>query len=183
VALTEDEILAVTVGVARRHDAPIVLVEHDPSWPERYRAEEARVRTTLGPRVIRLEHIGSTPVPGLAARPCIDVLLAVVDSSDEPAYAPALEAAGHVLAIREPGGHQHRVFTTPAGDVHLHVYSAGCPELARLLLFRDRLRTVPEERRRYEQAKRELARRLWGYVQNYADAKSEGIEAIIARAR
>ena len=181
--LTDDEIAAVAVGGAERHDGPIELLAYDPAWPERYRREEARVRCGLGQRALRLEHIGSTSVPGLAAKPCIDMVLVVADSSDEPAYVPALEAAGYVLCIREPGWHQHRMFRTPDARVNLHVYSDGCPEIDRVLLFRDRLRRVPEERELYERTKRELAQREWRFVQNYADAKSAVIEAIIARGR
>ena len=88
-----------------------------------------------------LEHAGSTSVPGLAAKPRIDIMLAVPDSADEPSYVPALEAAGYVLRIREPDWYEHRVFKGPDTDVNLHVFSAGCPEIARMLLFRDWLRT------------------------------------------
>jgi GrpB-like predicted nucleotidyltransferase (UPF0157 family) len=107
----------------------------------------------------------------------------VPDSSDEPAYVPDLEAAGYVLVIREPGWFQHRAFKGPDTDVNLHVYSPGCQEIERYLLFRDRLRASPEERARYQRVKRELAERDWTWVQQYADAKSEVVEEIIARGR
>ena len=180
--LTDAELRAATEGALEPHEAPIALAEYDPGWPVRYRAEEARVRAALCERVRRLEHVGSTAVPGLAAKPLVDMVLAVADSADEGAYAPALEAAGYRLRIREPGWHEHRMFLGPAGDVHLHVFSAGCPEIARLLRFRDRLRSEPAERALYERTKRELAGRRWRFVQNYADAKSEVVEAILARA-
>src|SRR5207302_6760720 len=131
--------------------------------------------------VLLLEHCGSTSVPGLAAKPIIDMLLAVPDSGDEPAYVPDLEAAGYVLRIREPGWYQHRVLKGPDTDVNLHVFSAGCPEIERMLAFRDRLRNDDAERALYERTKRELVARRWRYVQNYADAKTEVVEAIIAR--
>jgi GrpB-like predicted nucleotidyltransferase (UPF0157 family) len=133
--------------------------------------------------VIRLEHVGLTSVPGLAAKPIIDVLLVVPDSADEPAYVPDLEAAGYVLVVREPGWFQHRCFKGPDTDVNLHVYSTGGEEIERYLLFRDHLRASPEDRARYQRVKRELAERDWNYVQEYADAKSEVVEEIIARAR
>ena len=137
----------------------------------------------LGQRVVRLEHIGSTSVPGLAAKPIIDILLVVPDSSDEPSYVPDLEAAGYVLVIREPEWYQHRCFKGPDTNINLHVYSPGCPEIERYLVFRDRLRGRPDERAHYQRVKRELSERDWTYVQQYADAKTEVVESIIARAR
>jgi GrpB-like predicted nucleotidyltransferase (UPF0157 family) len=133
--------------------------------------------------VVQLEHVGSTSVPGLAAKPIIDVMLIVRDSSDEPAYVPELEAAGYVLVIREPDWYQHRCFKGPDTNVNLHVYSPGCPEIERYLLFRDRLRAHSGDRAHYQQVKRDLAGRDWTYVQEYADAKSEVVESIITRAR
>jgi GrpB-like predicted nucleotidyltransferase (UPF0157 family) len=121
-------------------------------------------------------------VPGLAAKPVIDILLVVADSGDEPSYVPALEAAGFVLHIREPGWHEHRLFKGPDTDLNLHVFSAGSREIERFLLLRDRLREDPAERQLYEQTQRQLASRTWKYVQDYADAKSEVIEGIISRA-
>ena len=141
------------------------------------------LRRALGDRVLRLEHIGSTSVPGLAAKPIIDMCLVLADTSDEAGYVPALEAAGYTLWIRVPDWFEHRLFKGPDTDVNLHVYPEGCQEIERYLLFRDRLRSNAADRELYERAKRELARRRWKYVQNYADAKSEVVEAIIARAR
>jgi GrpB-like predicted nucleotidyltransferase (UPF0157 family) len=181
--MTEEELRAAWVteppGLTRR----IQVVDYDPEWPRLFRREAERIRAVLGERVVRLEHIGSTSVPGLAAKPIIDILLVVPDSADEPAYVPDLEAAGYVLVIREPGRFQHRAFKGPDTDVNLHVYPPGCQEIERYLLLRDRLRASPEDRARYQQAKRELAERDWTYVQQYADAKSEVIDEIIARAR
>ncbi len=182
VPMSEEEIKAATVGELTPHAAPIRLEEYDPGWPRLFEREAARVRAALGERVLRLEHVGSTSVPGLAAKPLIDMLLVVPDSADEAAYVPALEAAGYVLRIREPDWHQHRLFKGPDTDINLHVFSPGCPEIRRMLLFRDWLRTHDGDRRRYEQAKRELAGREWKYVQNYADAKTAVVEEIIARA-
>jgi GrpB-like predicted nucleotidyltransferase (UPF0157 family) len=122
-------------------------------------------------------------VPGLAAKPIIDMLLLVTDTADEPAYVPDLEAAGYRLVIREPDWWEHRCFKGPDTNVNLHVLSDGCPEVERVLLFRDRLRADDADRALYERTKRELAAREWRYVQNYADAKSSVIEEIIARAR
>jgi GrpB-like predicted nucleotidyltransferase (UPF0157 family) len=179
---TDDELRAMTIGELKPLDAPIVLVEYDETWPRLFEREAERIRGALGERALVIEHAGSTSVPGLAAKPIIDIILAVPDSSDEPAYAPSLEAAGYVLRIREPEWHEHRVFKGPDTNVNLHVFTEGSSEIARMLAFRDRLRDDPQERGLYERTKRELAAQTWRYVQHYADAKSEVVEAILARA-
>jgi GrpB-like predicted nucleotidyltransferase (UPF0157 family) len=169
--------------VEPRLDGPVRLVDYDPAWPALYAREAARLRRALGNRALLVEHVGSTSVPGLAAKPIVDVLLAVADSADEAAYLPALEAAGYTLRIREPDWHEHRLLKGPDTDVNLHVFSAGATEVERMLLFRDRLRAVDEDRERYVAAKRALADRRWEHVQQYADAKTPVVEEIIARAR
>jgi GrpB-like predicted nucleotidyltransferase (UPF0157 family) len=181
--MTEAEIHAAHVGLPpARLDGPVLLADYDPAWAALYAREEARIRSALGERAVVLEHVGSTSVPGLAAKPKIDMLLGVADSADEAAYVPALEAAGYVLHIREPDWHEHRLFKGPDTDINLHVFSAGHPEIARLIAFRDWLRGNEEERRLYERTKRELAARTWLYTQNYADAKTAVVEEIIGRA-
>jgi len=129
-----------------------------------------------------VEHTGSTSVPGLAAKPIIDILLVVRNSGDEGSYLPLLEAAGYSLRIREPEWHQHRMLNGPDTDINLHVFSAGCPEIDRILLFRDWLRGNAEDRDLYERTKRVLAVRQWSDVQDYADAKTAVVEEILARA-
>jgi GrpB-like predicted nucleotidyltransferase (UPF0157 family) len=183
-ALREEEIRAAWAeGYTPPSGQAIIISDYDPEWPRMYQREERRIRAALGRRVVMLEHVGSTSVPGLAAKPRIDMLLIVPDSSDEPAYVPALEAAGYALAIREPDWYQHRCFKGPDTDINLHVFSPGCPEIERMLGFRDWLRAHPDDRQLYERTKRELAAKDWKYVQNYADAKTEVVEEIIARAR
>ena len=179
-SMTEEQIRAATVGEPQEHAGPIELADYDPAWPRLFDREARRIRTTLRERALRIEHVGSTAVPGLAAKPIIDILLIVGDSADEETYVPALEAAGYVLRIREPDWYEHRVFKGPDTNVNLHVLSTGCPEIDRMLLFRDRLRTNDADRALYERAKRELARKTWKYVQNYADAKGATVEGIIA---
>ena len=179
---TEEEIRAATVGEPEVLDRPIALSEYDPRWPVLYAREAARVRAALGDRVLLLEHCGSTSVPGLAAKPIVDMVLALDDSADEPAYVPDLEAAGYVLRIRERDWYEHRVFKGPDTNINMHVFTAGCPEIARMLAFRDRLRSHDADRALYERTKRELASRRWRFVQNYADAKTEVVQAITARA-
>ena len=180
----DDEIEAARVGELgpTRADGPIHLAEYDPAWPSLYEREATRIQSIVGDQVLRLEHVGSTSIPGLAAKPVIDIVLAVPDSAHEAAYVSPLVSAGYVLRIREPGWFEHRVLNGPDTKVNLHVFSDGCPEIERMLAFRDRLRTHDDERRRYEEVKRDLAARHWTYVQHYADAKGEVVEAIIARA-
>jgi GrpB-like predicted nucleotidyltransferase (UPF0157 family) len=179
---TDEEIRAVTIGDLPEHNAAIDLVEYDPEWPALFEREAVRIRATLGEKTLGVEHVGSTSVPGLAAKPVVDVVLVVSDSADEDAYVPELEAAGYVLRIREPDWHEHRLFKGPDTNVNVHTFSDGCEEVATMLAFRDRLRTHDGDRALYERAKRELAAREWKYVQNYADAKSAVVRAIVARA-
>jgi GrpB-like predicted nucleotidyltransferase (UPF0157 family) len=159
------------------------LIEYSTEWPALFVREAERVRATLGARVLMLEHVGSTSIPGLAAKPIIDMILAVADSADEPAYVPAMESAGYVLRIREPEWYQHRLFKGPDTIINLHVYSFGCPEIDKMLMFRDWLRSNDADRELYERTKRALAKETWKYVQNYADAKTTVVEEIVARAR
>ncbi|MBA3703617.1 MAG: GrpB family protein, partial [Rubrobacteraceae bacterium] len=142
----------------------------------------AKIRAALGEAALSVEHIGSTSVPGLAAKPIVDVLLVVEDSGDEASYLPALEEAGYVLRVREPDFDEHRMFRTPEKDVHVHVFSSGSLEIERYLLLRDRLREDQGDRELYARTKRDLAGRDWPSMQHYAEAKTEVIEGIVARA-
>jgi GrpB-like predicted nucleotidyltransferase (UPF0157 family) len=161
---------------------PIELRGYDPRWPELYAEQAARLREALGDRLRRVEHVGSTSVPGLAAKPIIDIALEVPDSVDEPAYVADLEAAGYALRIREPDWFEHRLLRPADGSVHLHVFSAGCPETHRMVRFRDWLRTNDADRELYVATKRALAARDWKYMQQYADAKTDVVNQIMARA-
>ncbi len=178
----EEQILAARIGPTPQLNGQVYLADYDPTWPQQFAAEASKIRVALGARALLLEHVGSTSVPGLAAKPLIDILLVVADSADEAAYVPALEAAGYTLRIREPDWYQHRVLKGAVPDVNLHVFSPGCVETRRMLLMRDWLRANVADRDLYERVKRDLAQREWKYVQNYADAKSEVVEAILARA-
>jgi len=164
-----------------RHDATVHLPPYDTVWPLLFAREAERIRALLGEHVLRLEHVGSTSVAGLAAKPIVDIVLAVADSADEPAYVPALERGGCRLVIREPTWHEHRVCKGPDTDVNLHVSTAGSPEVTRMTAFRDRLRANDEERALHEAEKRKLAGRTWPFMQDYADAKGRVVEAIVAR--
>ena len=171
-----------TVGGPRPLEAPIQVCEYDAEWPSWFAAEEAGIRAVLGERVLLLEHVGSTAVPGLPAKPLIDIAMELADTADEPAYVPDLEAAGYVLRIREPDWFEHRVFKDPERDINLHVFPAGCSEVRRMILFRDWLREHEDDRTLYARAKRELAARPWKYMQQYADAKTAVVAEIMARA-
>ncbi|MEO7117832.1 MAG: GrpB family protein [Candidatus Limnocylindrales bacterium] len=164
------------------HNATIELVEYDSAWPALFEREANRIRTALGQQVVRLEHVGSTSIPGMAAKARIDMVLAVPDSSAEASYLPRLEAAGYPLTIREPEWHEHRVFKGVDMDINLHVFTAGNAEIDRMVGFRDWLRSHPEDHALYLSRKRELAGRTWRWVQDYADAKSEVVADITARA-
>jgi GrpB-like predicted nucleotidyltransferase (UPF0157 family) len=179
-----DEFLSrVTVGGRpQRNTGPIAISDYDPAWPALYVREADRIRRLLGTAVVRLEHAGSTSVPGLPAKPIIDLVLEVPDSADEDAYVPVLEAAGYVLRIREPEWFEHRLFKGPDTNINLHVFSRGCSETERMLAFRDWLRADDADRALYARAKRELAQRDWKYTQQYADAKSGVVNEILARA-
>jgi GrpB-like predicted nucleotidyltransferase (UPF0157 family) len=127
----------------------IELCDYDPHWPRVFEQEAARVRSILGDRVVRLEHAGSTSVPGLPAKPIVDMVLEVPDSSDESTYLPDLAAAGYRLVIREPDWFEHRVLKGPGANINLHVFAAGSPEVHRMLRFRDWLRGNPDDRELY----------------------------------
>ena len=166
-------------GVEKRD---IVIVDYDPSWPDTFKFHEALISQALGDVALRIEHVGSTAVPGLAAKPIIDILLVVEDSGNEESYLPQMEGAGYELHIREPDWHQHRMFRKPERDVHIHVYSLGCPEIDRIILFRNQLRSSPDDRSRYEQTKRKLAERSWECMDDYAKEKTDVVESIITAA-
>jgi len=179
---SEEEIRAYTIGDVEPLSSQIEIVAYDPRWPELFAREAARIRSILQSRALRIEHVGSTSVPGLPAKPVIDLLLGIDDSANELAYVPALESAGYVLRIREPNWYDHRMFKGPDTDINLHVLSAGCPEIDRMLIFRDWLCTHPEDRELYARTKLALAQQQWQHVQNYADAKTAVVEEILGRA-
>ena len=181
--MTDEQIQASNVGLPGVLNQPVPVVDYDPEWPKLFERQVVRIRSALGPHALSLEHVGSTSVPRLAAKPKIDILLVVANSADESTNVPALESAGYTLQIREPDWYEHRMLKGPDTDVNLHVFSEGCEEIERMLLFRNWLRSNPDDRQLYEQTKRELARQTWKYMQNYADAKSAVFAEIMARVR
>lgn len=165
-----------------RVDGPITLAAPDARWESQYAEEERSIRSVLGARALQVEHIGSTSIPGLAAKPILDIVLAVADPAEERAYVPDLAAVGYVLHVREPEWHEHRLLKRRSPGVNLHVFARGDSEIERLVVFRDRLRANADDRDRYEAVKRELAKQSWTHVQDYADAKSTVVEQILSRA-
>lgn len=161
----------------------IRIVDYDPSWADLFQQHAAKITTALKKAALRVEHIGSTAVPGLPAKPIIDILVVVENSADEDSYLPALEASGYELRVREPAANEHRMLRTPTRDVHIHVYSSGAPEIECYLILRDRLRESASEREVYARTKRDLAARSWPDMNAYADAKTHVIEEIISRGR
>lgn len=158
------------------------LVDYDQDWPRRFDVERARIVDVLGDRALDVHHVGSTAVPGLAAKDRVDVCLVVADPDDEAAYLPDLLNAGYALHVVEPG---HRCLVRadsrePA--TNLHVYGEGDDAVERYLRFRDQLRRDASDRQRYEDLKRALSEHEWPDVNYYAEAKGELIRQIIARA-
>ena len=169
-----------SVLIGGREPVTIVVEEYDREWPARFSRVRDRIRGALGARALDVQHIGSTAVPGLAAKPIVDVLVTVADVEDEAAYAPALDAAGFPQRVREPG---HRMFRTPGRDVHVHVYDAGSPAVTDYVDLRDWLRRSERDRALYATTKRALANRQWVDMNDYSDAKSGVIREILTRAR
>ncbi|WP_446663699.1 GrpB family protein [Flexivirga sp. B27] len=169
---TETELVG---GVERRE---LVLEEYDTDWPNEYAAHAARVRAAV-PEAVSVEHIGSTSVPGLAAKPIIDILVTVRDITAEEDYLEQLIDAGYVLRVREPG---HRLVRTTQRDVHIHILEVDDPAAGDYLLLRDHLRVDEPDRQLYESTKRELMKTDWSDMNAYADAETI-IDEIKQRAR
>jgi GrpB-like predicted nucleotidyltransferase (UPF0157 family) len=165
-----------------REKRPIEIVEYDIDWPARFERHAVNIRSALGVAALKVEHIGSTSVPSLAAKPIVDILLVVQSAADESAYVPLMESAGYVLRVREPDFEEHRMFRTPERDVHVHVFSIGAREIGRYLAFRDRLSKNADDRQRYEETKRRLAALDWPDMDAYARAKTHIVEQILAAA-
>jgi len=122
-----DQLAAGWVGGAKPPDQPIVIVEPDAAWPAEFAIAADRVRSLLGDTALRIEHVGSTSVPGLPAKPIIDIDLHVADTAAEDAYVPVLEKEGYRLVLREPWWNGHRMLVGPNGRVNLHVFPADAP--------------------------------------------------------
>ncbi|MGW7416373.1 GrpB family protein [Streptomyces sp. NPDC054863] len=184
--MSEEAIRAANVGAPEILDARIRIDPYDPAWPLVYEAEANCIRGEL-PDALGLFHAGSTSVPGLPAKPVLDLVLVVPDPADEDSYVPRLQELGYVLAIREPDWYEHRVLkksglSAALPNANLHVFPPDCAETARMLRFRDHLRGDAADRDLYGRTKLRLAAREWRFMQNYADAKTEVVAEIMARA-
>jgi GrpB-like predicted nucleotidyltransferase (UPF0157 family) len=135
----------------------IAVVEYDDRWPRDFEHVAAAVRSALGDRALEIHHVGSTSVPGLRAKPVIDVDLVVADPADEPSYIPDLTTAGFVHRIREPWWHEHRLLYLAEPASHVHVFGPDCSEVIRHRMFRDWLRENADDLERYAEAKRAAA--------------------------
>lgn len=177
-----DEIAAARVDTAAQDRAAVEVVAPDPAWPTWYAEVRDRLVSALGDRALAVEHVGSTSVPGLWAKPMIDVDLTVADSGDEDAWLPDLEAAGFVLRVREPEWEQHRCLRGSAPASNVHVFSPAAREPQRHVVFRDWLRTHPEDRERYAAVKREVAGRGFTDAMLYNNEKAWIVYDIYERA-
>ncbi|WP_313408570.1 GrpB family protein [Aeromicrobium sp.] len=159
----------------------LTITDHQPRWAEDFEALASRITDALGSTALHIEHVGSTSVPGLPAKPIIDVGVAVPDSDEEAAYVPAFEAAGFVLAVREPWWQGHRLFRCPEPRANVHVFGAEAAEPHRHRIFRDWLRSHPQDRDRYADAKRAAAA-AGGHVMEYNARKQAVLREILVRA-
>lgn len=178
---TPEQLAVALVGEPPTRWRSIVITDYDPGWPDRFAATGLSIRDALGDQVVGVEHVGSTSVPGLPAKPIIDVDLVVTDVADESRYVPALETLGYRLVLREPWWHGHRMLVSAAEDVNLHVWPPGAAETVRHRLFRDWLRSHPEDLELYASTKRRLAAETADRPGDYSLAKNAVIDDIFAR--
>ena len=168
---------AEVIGGAEKR--PILIADPDPAWADRFQAEREKIVEALGRTAERVDHVGSTAVPRLPAKPIVDIQVSVPDVDDEDSYRPDLEQAAYELRVRESG---HRMFRTGDRDLHVHICGSGSQWERRHLLFRDWLRASTADRELYAETKRDLAQRDWPTMDHYADAKTDVIADIMSRA-
>ncbi|KAI9046315.1 GrpB family protein [Aspergillus affinis] len=178
--------------ISTRPQKPIEIVDPNPTWPATFTQVSQRIRSALEPEeakdsdpfLLSIEHVGSTSVPGLPAKDIIDIDLLVVDPAAEHRYIPALEAAGFQFLLREEEWHRHRFLGLETPYVNLHVFGPESLEAIRHRLFRDWLRTHPEDRDRYASVKREAAtesRKMGETTMQYTDRKDTVIQEILRK--
>jgi GrpB-like predicted nucleotidyltransferase (UPF0157 family) len=169
--------------IGGRERRPVVIVPYDPAWAIRFAHEAEKIASALGPVALGIEHIGSTSVPGLPAKPIVDILVMVHGPENEERYVPPLVAAGYELRVREPEFNEHRMLRTPTRDVHVHMFAPDAPNVLEYRLLREWLKQSPDDRTLYAETKRALARHDWDDMNDYAMAKTDVIHAILERAR
>lgn len=170
-----------------KRDPPLTLevVDYDPSWPAQYEELRARIDAAMGPAALSISHVGSTSVPGLAAKPVIDVDIIVADIRDESTYVPALENAGFQFLLREPDWYEHRLFVNYNPQANIHIWTPTSGQITRHRAFTAWLKAHPEDLEKYAQAKKEscdLAKEHGEGVNQYADRKNEVLVEIMTRA-
>ncbi len=178
---TSEQMAIALVGERPATWQSIVIQDYDPAWVDRFAVAKLLLHEVLGGLIVGVEHVGSTSVPGLAAKPIIDIDLLIDDTAEESRYVPALEGLGYRLVLREPWWYGHRMLVSAAEDVHLHVWPQGAPEPVRHRLFRDWLRSHPEDRELYATTKRRLAQDTAKQPGDYSLAKNTVIDEIYAR--
>lgn len=168
---------------------PLVITDYNPSWPARYELEKALILGAVGPYVAAIEHIGSTAVPGLAAKPIIDILVGVNDLADaEWCIEPMTRIGYEYVPEYEDELPERRYFRKPPGkgvrrNYHVHMVQIGGPFWERHVLFRDYLRAHPETAAEYAALKRRLAAEYGSDMDGYTDAKTDFIRAVERWAR
>lgn len=180
--LNDEYIQRAFVNGIEEHNQTIVLKPYDEQWSLLFEREKQRISNILKEKALMIEHIGSTSVPGLTAKPIIDILLVVEDAGKEEDYLNDLCQHGYILRIKEPDFENHHMFKGPDTDINLHIFSQGSNEIEKYLVFRNYLRKNENARQLYEETKKKLAKRKWKYVQNYADAKSDVVCQIMNQA-
>ncbi len=166
--------------IGGREKSAIVIADYDAGWPARFDELALQINAVLSGKVLFVEHIGSTAVPGLSAKPIIDILLTVASLEGEGDCVGQLESAGFVLRVRESG---HRMFRTAEKDVHIHIYERTAEQITDYRDLRDWLRVSEADCDLYSVTKRQLAQQEWTDMNYYADAKTAVIQEILGRAR
>ncbi|OTA15747.1 Dephospho-CoA kinase [Xenorhabdus vietnamensis] len=165
------------VNGIKRTQEPIIIVPYNTEWGTIYNEEKNKIQRQLQGKIISIEHIGSTAVPGLFAKPVIDIDLIIADPIQEIDYIPALEKLGYVLRVREPSWYQHRMLRLDSPRINLHIFGKNCPEHIRHLLFRNWLRNHEDDKLRYAAAKLEAVEGA-EHIMEYNDNKNRMIKDI-----
>lgn len=170
-----------------QRDPPLALevVDYDPNWPAQYEALRARIAAAMGPAALSISHVGSTCVPGLAAKPVIDIDIIVADIRDESTYVPALEKAGFQFLLREPDWYEHRLFVSYNPSANIHIWTPTSGQITRHSAFTAWLKAHPEDLEKYAQAKRDACKEAQEHgetVNQYADRKNAVLKEVMTRA-
>ena len=171
------------MGVYSKFNRPILVVEYDPQWPVLFEQEKAAIITVLGSSRLVVEHIGSTAVPGLAAKPVIDLGVGIRSLAEAPVLIPSIETLGYAYEpTLEQFTPERRFFwkgTPTVHTYHLHMAEMDNPILVRPLRFRDYLRRHPGLAEKYGEIKQELAKRCGQDLDAYVNGKTAFIEQVM----